>query len=265
MNVCVLLLYVSSVCWTVSSQQATTYLVSTPIALHVDAEETVLVQMFGLTQEVNVYVFIKTSMAPDHQILSRQMMSLNTENHHQAIVSVRIFSDQLESTAAHVILHVQSVLINQHLLLPVSRQNGFLFIQTDKPLYTPLQNVKVRAFSLNQELHPANRSVSFTFKDPDHQTVDVREMLDLNNGIVSLQNPFKIPLRPKLGSWSIEASYLDPFSTKATTHFEIREYGKSQYIGSDSQIGQLSMPSTSSPDFLTPIIEARTECTLGQQ
>ncbi|XP_077456042.1 complement C5 isoform X3 [Stigmatopora argus] len=140
MNVCVLLLYVSCVCWTGGSQQATTYLVSTPIALHIDAEETVLVQMFGLTREVKVYVFIKTSMAPDHQILSHQMMSLNHENHHQAIVSVRIFSDQLDSTVDHVILHVQSVTINQHLLLPVSRQNGFLFIQTDKPLYTPLQN-----------------------------------------------------------------------------------------------------------------------------
>ncbi|XP_057687194.1 complement C5 [Corythoichthys intestinalis] len=224
MNVCVLLLCVCCVCGMVSSQQATTYLVSTPMALHVDAVETVLVQMFGLTQEAKVYVFIKTSMAPDHQVLSRQMVTLNNENQHQAIASVRILSGQLDRTVDHVILHVQSAQINQHVSLPVSRQNGFLFIQTDKPLYTPLQSVKVRAFSLNQELHPANRSVFLSFKDPDHQTVDVREMLDLNNGIPSLQNPFKIPIRPKLGIWSIEASYSDPFSTKATTHFEIREY-----------------------------------------
>ncbi|XP_019741202.1 complement C5 [Hippocampus comes] len=224
MKVCVLFLCVCCVSWTVRAQQATTYLVSAPMVLHVDAMETVLVQMFGVTQEVRVYVFLKTSMAPDHKVLSRQVVTLNNQNQHQAIASVRIFSGQLDKSVDHVILHVQSAAINQHVSIPVSRQNGFLFIQTDKPLYTPTQSVKVRAFSLNQELHPANRSVFLTFKDPDHQTVDVQELLDLNNGIPSMQNPFKIPIRPKLGVWSIEASYSDLFSTKATTHFEIREY-----------------------------------------
>ncbi|XP_077418517.1 complement C5 [Vanacampus margaritifer] len=225
MKACVLLLFVCCVCrTTTSAQQATTYLVSAPKLLHVDALETVLVQMFGLTEEVRVYVFIKTSMAPDHQVLSRQLVTLNGENQHQAAASVKISSGQLDKSRTHVILHVQSAQINRHVSLPVSRQNGFLFIQTDKPLYTPTQSVKVRAFSLNQELHPANRSVFLTFKDPDHQTVDVQEILDLNNGIPSMRDPFKIPIRPKLGIWSIEASYSDHFSTKAATHFEIREY-----------------------------------------
>ncbi|XP_061624798.1 complement C5 isoform X1 [Phyllopteryx taeniolatus] len=224
MKVCVLFLCTCCMCWTVSAQQATTYLVSAPMVLHLDALDTVLVQMFGVSQEVRVYVFIKTSMAPDHQVLSRQVVTLNTQNLHQAVASVRILSGQLDKNVDHVVLHIQSAQINQHTSLPVSRHNGFLFIQTDKPLYTPTQSVKVRAFSLNQELHPANRSVFLTFKDPDRQTVDVQEMLDLNNGIPSMQNPFKIPIRPKLGIWSIEASYSDHFSTKATTHFEIREY-----------------------------------------
>ncbi|XP_037113807.1 complement C5 isoform X1 [Syngnathus acus] len=224
MKACVLCWCACCVWWTVSAQQAGTYLVSAPTVLRVDALETVLVQMFGFSEEVRVYVFIKTSMAPDHQVLSRQAVTLNTQNQHQAIASVRISSGQLDKAVDHVTLHVQSVQINQHVSLPVSRKNGFLFVQTDKPLYTPTQSVKVRAFSLNQELHPANRSVFLTFKDPDRQTVDVQELLDLNNGIPSMQNPFKIPIRPKLGIWSIEASYSDLFSTRATTYFEIREY-----------------------------------------
>uniref|UniRef100_A0A3Q2CHU6 Alpha-2-macroglobulin bait region domain-containing protein n=1 Tax=Cyprinodon variegatus TaxID=28743 RepID=A0A3Q2CHU6_CYPVA len=106
----------------------------------------------------------------------------------------------------------------------VSRSNGFLFIQTDKPLYTPLQKVKVRAFSMNQELRPANRSIYLTFKDPDQITVDIVEIIDVNNGIPSMQNPFKIPVKPKLGIWTIDASYTDDFTTTAKTDFEVKEY-----------------------------------------
>ncbi|XP_054630577.1 complement C5 isoform X2 [Dunckerocampus dactyliophorus] len=224
MRVCVLVLCVCCVCWWRTCAQDTTYLISAPLWLRVDALETVLLQLFGFTEEVRVYVFLKTSMAPDQVVLARDVVTLNSQNQHQATASLRIFSSQLDKGVDHVILHVQSAQINRHLSLPVSRSNGFLLVQTDKPLYTPQQSVKVRAFSLNQELHPANRTVFLTFKDPDHQTVDVVEMLDLNNGIPSMQNPFKIPIKPKLGTWSIEASYSDDFSTKARADFEIREY-----------------------------------------
>lgn len=53
---------------------------------------------------------------------------------------LQLFPSRLEKSVSHVILHVQSEEINQHLSVPVSRTNGFLFIQTDKPLYTPHQS-----------------------------------------------------------------------------------------------------------------------------
>uniref|UniRef100_H3CK04 Complement component 5 n=1 Tax=Tetraodon nigroviridis TaxID=99883 RepID=H3CK04_TETNG len=201
------------------------YLITAPLSLRLDAVETVLLQLFGFTSEVKVYVFLKTSMAPDHVVLAQEVVTLNTQNRHQAAAKVRLYPGQLQRTASHVILHVQSAEINQHLSIPVSRTNGFLFIQTDKPLYTPHQSaVKVRAFSLNQELRPANRSVFLTFKDPDRITVDVAEMIDVNNGIPSMQNPFRIPIKPKLGIWSIEAAYSGDFTTAARTDFEVKEY-----------------------------------------
>ncbi|XP_011613600.2 complement C5 isoform X1 [Takifugu rubripes] len=223
MKVCVLLLCVFCLCWRTEADSRS-YLITAPLSLRLDAMETVLLQLFGFTNEVRVYVFLKTSMAPDHEVLAQEAITLNTQNHHQATAKVRLYPGRLPRTMSHVILHVQSAEINQHLSIPVSRTNGFLFIRTDKPVYTPHQSIKVRAFSLNQELRPANRSVFLTFKDPDHITVDVIEMTDVNNGIPSMQNPFKIPIRPKLGIWSIEASYSDDFTTTARTDFEVKEY-----------------------------------------
>ncbi|XP_034396896.1 complement C5 isoform X2 [Cyclopterus lumpus] len=227
MKVCVLLMCVCVcvcvLCWRTEAQSRS-YLVTAPLSLRLDAVETVLLQLFGFTNEVTVYVFLKTSMAPDHVVLAQEVVTLNAQNHHQAAAQVQLHPGQLGRSVSHVILHVQSAEINQHLSVSVSRTNGFLFLQTDKPLYTPLQSVKVRAFSLNQELRPANRSVFLTFKDPDQTTVDIVEIIDVNNGIPSMQNPFKIPIKPKLGIWTIEASYSDKFTTAARADFEVKEY-----------------------------------------
>ncbi|KAF1388978.1 hypothetical protein PFLUV_G00068530 [Perca fluviatilis] len=223
MKVCVLLMCVCCLCWRTEADFRS-YLITAPLSLRLDAVETVLLQLFGFETDETVYVFLKTSMAPNHVVLAKEVVTMNSVNNYQAAVEVQLHPDKLDKKASHVILHVQSTVINQHVSVPISRTNGFLFIQTDKPLYTPHQSVKVRAFSLNQELRPANRSVFLTFKDPDQVTVDIVEMFDVNNGIPSMQNPFKIPIKPKLGIWSIEASYSDDFTTTAKADFEVKEY-----------------------------------------
>uniref|UniRef100_A0A3B3X8U0 Anaphylatoxin-like domain-containing protein n=1 Tax=Poecilia mexicana TaxID=48701 RepID=A0A3B3X8U0_9TELE len=217
----VLLVWVWTLCWRTDAQS---FLITAPLSVCLDAVETVFVQLFGSSTEETVYVFLKTSMARDHRELSKDSLRLNSQNNYQGVAKVRLLPLPENKNLNHVILHVQSNGINRHLSIPVSRSNGFLFIQTDKPLYTPHQKVKVRAFSMNQELRPANRSVFLTFKDPDHITVDVVEIVDVNNGIPSMQNPFRIPIKPKLGIWTIEASYTDDFTTKAKTDFEVKEY-----------------------------------------
>ncbi|PWA14829.1 hypothetical protein CCH79_00020215 [Gambusia affinis] len=209
---------------TVIASLSVSFLITAPLSVCLDAVETVFVQLFGSSTEETVYVFLKTSMGSDHRELSKDSLRLNSQNNYQGVAKVRLLPLPENKDLNHVILHVQSNGINRHLSIPVTRSNGFLFIQTDKPLYTPHQKVKVRAFSMNQELRPANRSVFLTFKDPDQVTVDVVEIVDVNNGIPSMQNPFRIPIKPKLGIWTIEASYTNDFTTKAKTDFEVKEY-----------------------------------------
>lgn len=66
------------------------YLITAPLSLRLDAMETVLLQLFGFTNEVRVYLFLKTSMAPDHEVLAQEAITLNTQNHHQATAKVRV-------------------------------------------------------------------------------------------------------------------------------------------------------------------------------
>ncbi|KAM9775605.1 complement C5 [Neosynchiropus ocellatus] len=200
------------------------FLITAPRLLRLDAVESVVVQLFGASEDVRVFISVKTSMAPDHVVLSRDVVTLSQQNRHQAAGRIRLPPGLLAPDASHVTLHVQSAELNQHALLAVSRANGFLFVQTDKPLYTPHQRVRVRAFSLSQELRPANRSVSLTFKDPDRQTVSVVQLIDANTGVLSPEDPFKIPINPKLGRWSVEAGLSGDFDTLARTDFDVKEY-----------------------------------------
>ncbi|XP_046872510.1 complement C5 [Hypomesus transpacificus] len=125
--------------------------------------------------------------------------------------------------ATHVVLWAQSAEFSNSVEIPISRKSGFLFIQTDKPLYTPQQSVKVRAFSLNEDLTTAKRNVFVTFRDPDEEIVETVELQN-SQGIPSLQDPFKIPLKPKFGLWSVEASYGPPLVTSVRAQFHIKEY-----------------------------------------
>ncbi|XP_041756480.2 complement C5 [Coregonus clupeaformis] len=204
--------------------QEKTYLITAPKLLRLDASEKVVIQLFGYTQEANAHVYLKSSMDAGHIKYADQFVTLNSRNGFQEAVTLRIFPSKFPTDATHAYLEViLPEQFAQHVKIPVSRKNGFLFIQTDKPIYTPEQSVKVRVFSLNEDLQPALRPVTLTFRDPELQKVDIVDLTDIN-GIPSMQNPFKIPLKPKLGIWRIEASYQDEFTTTNKAEFEVKEY-----------------------------------------
>lgn len=127
-----------------------------------------------------------------------------------------------QNPVSHVYLDVLSKHFSKSKKIPITYDNGFLFIHTDKPVYTPDQSVKVRVYSLNDDLKPAKRETVLTFIDPEGSEVDIVEENDYT-GIISFPD-FKIPSSPKYGVWTIQAKYKEDFSTTGTAYFEIKEY-----------------------------------------
>lgn len=66
------------------------YLITAPLSLHLDATETVLLQLFGFTEPVSVFVFLRTSMAPGNVELDQADVTLDARNNHQAVVRLRV-------------------------------------------------------------------------------------------------------------------------------------------------------------------------------
>lgn len=87
--------------------------------------ETVLLQLFGFTEEVKVYVFLKTSMAPDHVVLAQELVTLNAQNHHQAAAKLRVRHTQSGTAVIYYIYKVYIILIVMSL--------SFLFLSLAAP------------------------------------------------------------------------------------------------------------------------------------
>ncbi|KAI1900562.1 hypothetical protein AGOR_G00051200 [Albula goreensis] len=202
--------------------QNKTYLVTAPKILRLDAAEKVVVQLFGYEQD-SVFIVSLKSHPDKKKTFATESITLTAKNGYQGAATLRLFPTDLPKDVTMVYLEARSSDFTMGEKLPVSRNNGFLFIQTDKPLYTPEQSVKVRVYSLSMELKPALRPVTLTFLDPDAMKVQIVDLNDVS-GVLSMQNPFKIPLKPKFGVWKIKATYTETFTTTATAEFEVKEY-----------------------------------------
>ncbi|XP_004712619.1 complement C5 [Echinops telfairi] len=204
--------------------QEQTYVISAPKVFRVGATENVVIQVYGYTEAFDATISIKSY--PDKKFqYSSGYVYLSPENKFQNSAILTIQPKQLpedHSSVSFVYLEVVSKHFSKSKKVPVTYDNGFLFVQTDKPVYTPDQSVKVRAYSLNDDLKPAKRETVLTFIDPEGSEVDLVEENDYT-GIISFPD-FKIPSNPKYGIWTIQAKYKEDFSTTGTAYFEIKEY-----------------------------------------
>nr|XP_054365064.1 complement C5 [Mirounga angustirostris] len=204
--------------------QEQTYVISAPKVFRVGASENIVIQVYGYTDEFDATISIKSY--PDKKFsYSSGHVTLSSENKFQNSAVLTIQPKQLsggQNPVSHVYLEVVSRHFSRSKKVPITYDNGFLFIHTDKPIYTPQQSVKVRVYSLNDDLKPAKRETVLTYIDPEGSEVDIVEENDYT-GIISFPD-FKIPSNPKYGVWTIRAKYKEDFSTTGTTYFEIKEY-----------------------------------------
>ncbi|KAK7802507.1 hypothetical protein U0070_018246, partial [Myodes glareolus] len=177
------------------------YVISAPKVFQVGASENVVIQAHGYTEAFDATISIRSY--PDKKIQPSQLPGE-------------------QNPVSHVYLEVVSKHFAKSKKMPLTYDNGFLFIHTDKPVYTPDQSVKVRVYSLNDDLKPAKRETVLTFIDPEGAEVDIVEENDYT-GIISFPD-FKIPPNPKYGVWTIKAKYKKDFSTTGAANFEIKEY-----------------------------------------
>ncbi|KAI2647971.1 hypothetical protein H4Q32_029654 [Labeo rohita] len=139
------------------------FVLSAPNLLRVGSSENVFVEAQDYSGgDLNVKIIIKTHPKKDREILS-ESVTLTAANNFQTLKDIKIpddknfFSDDpLEKQYVYLQAQFPSVTLEKVVML--SFQSGYIFVQTDKPIYTPASTVQYRIFSLTPNLEPLSDS-----------------------------------------------------------------------------------------------------------
>ncbi|XP_073080811.1 CD109 antigen [Manis javanica] len=94
-----------------------------------------------------------------------------------------------------------------------------VFIQTDKTLYKPKQEVKFRVLTLFSDFKPYKTSLNILMKDPKSNLI--QQWLSEENDLGVISKTFQLSSHPILGDWSIQVQVNDQTYYQS---FQVSEY-----------------------------------------
>ncbi|XP_036419627.1 complement C3-like [Colossoma macropomum] len=201
-------------------------ILSAPNMLRVGTLENIFVEAQDYAGE-DIPVRIRVMNHPRKTIqLAFESVVLNAGNNYQKLVPIKIPENELFSAdpleKQYVYLQAQFPLTLLEKVVMVSFQSGYIFIQTDKSIYTPKSTVKYRVFSMTPDLQPLDQSaVSVEVINPQGIAIH-RDTISPKNGILTQKYDIHDLASP--GIWTIAARYKNIPQKNFTAEFEVKEY-----------------------------------------
>ncbi|XP_064136477.1 complement C3 isoform X2 [Loxodonta africana] len=201
------------------------YSMITPNVLRLENEETVVLEAHDVQGDIPVTVSVQ-DFPGKKQVLVSEKTVLTSANSHVGTVNIKIPANkELRSDKKSKFVIVQAVFKDTSVekVMLVSLQSGYLFIQTDKTIYTPGSTVLYRVYTVDHKMLPVGRTVIITIETPDGVPIKKDSLSSHNQfGILSLS--WNIPELVNMGQWKIQAHYEDSPQQVFSTEFEVKEY-----------------------------------------
>ncbi|KAL7845317.1 hypothetical protein AOLI_G00235090 [Acnodon oligacanthus] len=200
---------------------------SAPNMLRVGSSENVFVEAQDYAGgDLNVRIVVKNYPQKTIELESKSVV-LDTGNNYQALAAIKIpeskdiFSDDpLEKEYVYLQAHFPSGVLEKVVL--VSFQSGYIFIQTDKSIYTPSSTVQYRVFAVTPDLQPLDFSaVSVEIINPQGITITEDTTFAKKGTLTGMYN---IPEIASPGIWTVAARYKNIPQKNFTAQFEVKEY-----------------------------------------
>nr|XP_032651042.1 complement C4-like isoform X2 [Chelonoidis abingdonii] len=224
------LVFVLSICaFLRNAEQAPSFLITAPNVVHVGEHETITVQVHGAQSSVKVTVYFKDEI--NSELLSDMtVFTLSQENNYQEMKKIMVKPDLMpedmfkKRRKPYVLLVTESKELfkehPQHTRILLSSKKGYIFIQTDKPIYTPSTKVKYRIFTLDNAMKPANEKIQVIVLNSKGMVV---KKLALQTKPMT-SGHFVIPDIADPGNWKILAWFNGYEMSNSSAEFEVKSY-----------------------------------------
>ncbi|XP_076220316.1 complement C4-A-like [Aptenodytes patagonicus] len=212
-----------------NTQQAPSFLITAPNVVHLGTHETITVQVHGAQHPVQVTAYFKDETK--NQLLSERIIfNLNQNNNYQEMKKVMVKPGPLQhdlfkkSNRTYVLLVTESRELYKETIqstrILLSSKKGYIFIQTDKPIYTPSSKVKYRIFILDNALRPADDTVTVAVLNSKGMVVKKSD----RKIKTAFSENFEIPDIAEPGTWKIKAWFHQYEMSNVSAEFEVKNY-----------------------------------------
>eukprot|EP00063_Salmo_salar_P011192 XP_013986027.1 PREDICTED: cobra venom factor-like [Salmo salar] len=187
-----------------------------------------LLESHGLDSPVTVTITVHNYPERRYQLL-QDTVTLGPANSYHTLKIIKLPSEHLdkgnEESSRNQYVYVKAEFGGYHVaeqVVMVSFHSGYIFIQTDKPLYTPGDTVLCRAFVSTPPFQAFNSSITIEFQNSDGVVVKQISRTRANNGIFA--DTHVLPDIVNEGTWKIIAKFDNWQQNKFSSEFEVKKY-----------------------------------------
>ncbi|XP_041336402.1 complement C3, partial [Pyrgilauda ruficollis] len=196
----------------------------TPAVLRLESDEQVVLEAPGLSAAAEASLLVQ-DFPQKRQVLFQSRVALSPAQGMMATATIKVPAKALPQAQGKqfvtVTARVAAVTLEKVLL--VSPQSGHIFVQTDKPIYTPGSTVLCRLFTVGHLMQPVAKTVIVEVKTPDNVIIkQVPVSSPTKNGILTINH--NLPEVVSLGMWTISAKFEDSPDQDFSAQFEVKEY-----------------------------------------
>ncbi|KAG5278138.1 hypothetical protein AALO_G00095610 [Alosa alosa] len=207
------------------------YVMTAPNLLRVGTPEKVLVEAQDYAGDAFEVTLTVMDFPRKTRVIDTRTVTLNAANNYLALTEITI-PDGRDlfglDTNENMYVYLQATFQDRTLekIVLLSFQSGYIFVQTDKTIYTPSSTVRYRIFSLSPGLKPVDSGIFVEIMTPDKITIS-RESLFPNKGIRS--GEIKLPDIASFGIWKVVTRFKSTPQKNFTTQFEVKTYALPSY------------------------------------
>ncbi|XP_062978549.1 alpha-2-macroglobulin-like [Elgaria multicarinata webbii] len=204
---------------TAASAPEPQYLVLVPVLIHTETSEKICVQLSHLNESVTLSVTL------EYGAENRSLREVTTEKDVFECVPFKIpkwTSPGATKVFLTVLVEGETLRFWSRKTVLVKNVEGLVFVQTDKPVYKPGQEVQFRIVCLDEDFHPINEKFPLVYiEDPKGNRLAQWRDVQLDVGLTQLS--FPLASEPAQGTYKVVVQRAS--SSPSIGHrFEVKEY-----------------------------------------